>query len=313
MNQGEMAGLMKGVAVVIKEHIGSSVAPVIGRIESLEHRSLVPGPQGEKGLDGNHGKNGADGLHGKDGRDGIDGKDGAPGLDGQKGLDGSPGEVGPQGPMGEKGEAGERGPVGEAGPQGEPGQRGEKGLDGVNGKDGADGINGKDGAPGLNGKDGADGLHGKDADEDAIVRRVLASVDVMVQKAISAMPVPRDGRDGLPGIPGAPGERGLDGIGRDGKDGTDALGIDDFDVEYDGERAFTLKWANGDRVKAKTFRMPVPIYRGVYGSEKAYEKDDTTTYGGSLWIAMKDAPGTPGNGDGWKLSVKRGSDAKRTV
>lgn len=276
-------------------------------IDGLHGRDGLPGPQGEKGLDGR------DGLHGKDGRDGIDGKDGAPGRDGEKGLDGLPGERGPQGEKGEKGDVGERGPAGEAGPQGESGERGEKGLDGANGKDGRDGIDGKDGAPGLHGKDGRDGLNGKDADEDAIVRRVLASVDAMVQKAIDAMPKPRDGRDGLPGVPGATGEKGLDGIGRDGRDGVDGLGIDDFDVEYDGERGFTLKWANGDRSKAKTFRLPVPIYRGVYGSEKVYEKDDTTTYGGSLWIATKDAPGTPGNGDGWKLSVKRGSDAKRAV
>lgn len=98
---------------------------------------------------------------------------------------------------------------------------------------------------------------------------------------------------------------------KDGAQGADGLGFDDFDVEYDGERKFTFKWANGDRAKSKSFRAPVNIWRGVFAPTASYEKDDSVTYGGSTWIALKDAPGIPGSGDGWRLCVKRGRDAKR--
>jgi integrin beta 3 len=276
-------------------------------IDGLHGRDGLPGPQGEKGLDGR------DGLHGKDGRDGIDGKDGAPGRDGEKGLDGLPGERGPQGEKGEKGDVGERGPAGEAGPQGESGERGEKGLDGADGKDGLDG---KDGAPGLNGKDGRDGLNGKDADEDAIVRRVLASVDAIVQKAIDAMPKPRDGRDGLPGVPGAPGEKGMDGRdgtnGIHGKDGRDGIDWSDFDAELDEDgRTIVIAMGKGDQKVVKRLKTSIPVFRHSWKADHKYEKGDCVNWGGSMWVALKDSPDRPSSeGSGWQLAVRRGADPK---
>ncbi len=276
--------------------------PVELRLKGLEDRGQII----HKGMDGSHGRDG------KDGAPGLRGEMGERGEKGLDGANGAPGPMGERGPAGEKGEAGERGADGAPGPQGEKGADGINGRDGssgLNGKDGRDGIDGKDGAPGLHGKDGADGLNGKDADEDAITRRVLASVDAMVQKAISAMPVPRDGRDGLPGVPGLPGEKGIDGA--NGLHGSDGLSLDDFDAFMkDDGRTLVIKLVRGELVREKEIRLDVPIYRGVFEREKAYQKGDTVTYGGSCWQALSDDPVPPGDGKGWRLMVKRGADAK---
>ncbi len=276
--------------------------PVELRLKGLEDRGQII----HKGMDGSHGRDG------KDGAAGLRGEMGERGEKGLDGANGAPGPMGERGPAGEKGEAGERGADGAPGPQGEKGADGINGRDGssgLNGKDGRDGIDGKDGAPGLHGKDGSDGLNGKDADEDAITRRVLASVDAMVQKAISAMPVPRDGRDGLPGVPGLPGEKGADAI--NGRDGADGLSLEDFDAFMkDDGRTLVIKLVRGELVREKEIRLDVPIYRGVFEREKAYQKGDTVTYGGSCWQALSDDPVPPGDGKGWRLMVKRGNDAK---
>lgn len=94
------------------------------------------------------------------------------------------------------------------------------------------------------------------------------------------------------------------------KDGKDGLSISDFDCEMVG-RSLTIRLGDGEREVSKTFRLPVPMDRGVYKADGAYEKGDAVTYGGSLWIAQADAPGAPGKGDGWRLAVKRGRDAER--
>lgn len=124
----------------------------------------------------------------------------------------------------------------------------------------------------------------------------------------------RDGRDGLPGVPGLQGEKGTDGTngrdGVDGKDGADGLGFDDLTVEHDGERGFTFKFQRGDVVKAFSFTVPATIDRGVFNGG-AYAKGDGVTFGGSYWIAQKDAPdGKPGLSADWRLAVKKGRDGK---
>lgn len=77
--------------------------------------------------------------------------------------------------------------------------------------------------------------------------------------------------------------------------------------DYDGERQFTVKSGDSEQV----FTLPVIIDRGVYDSDKGYERGDAVSSGGSLWIAQKDSPDhKPGDGDGWRLAVKRGRDAQ---
>jgi Collagen triple helix repeat (20 copies) len=115
----------------------------------------------------------------------------------------------------------------------------------------------------------------------------------------------RDGRDGLPGVPGPSGERGRD--GKDGADGKDGLGVADFDVVHDGERKFTVRWANGERLVEKSFALPIMIYRGTWEHGKEYTSNDVVTYGGSMFIAKHNTVAKP-EGEDWRLCVKRGGN-----
>lgn len=120
-------------------------------------------------------------------------------------------------------------------------------------------------------------------------------------------PVPgRDGRDGENGLPGLNGEKGAD-----GRDGIDGLGFDDLEVLHDGERAFTLRYVRGDRVKdVGTFRIPCEIYRGVW-LEQSYERGDCVTWAGSEWHCNAATTTKPGEGaQAWTLKVKRGRDGR---
>lgn len=303
------------------------------------------GPQGERGAIGLAGPKGDIGEKGERGPEGIKGADGIAGRDGRDGKDGERGPMGERGPAGDQGPRGEKGADGIQGPMGERGQKGEPGIDGRNGKDAdpefikslvaellpalvekaqnvlierldvavkairvpQDGKDGAAGRDGINGKDGADGTNGRDGKDFDIeqVRGLLESelskweldferrAAATLQKSIDRMPIPRDGENGV-----------------NGKDGADGLGFDDLEFDYDGQRTFTIKAERGEAIKRKTFRMPIPIYRGTYKSADVYEKDDTVTYGGSLWIAQQDNPGTPGDGPTWKLAVRKGVDGK---
>ncbi len=204
----------------------------------------------------------------------------------------------------------------------------------VNGKDGRDGKDGEDGksitledvAPliaeavskavaeipkpadgkdGSNGKDGRDGVDGKDG-QSVSVEDVERMVDGKVagwaldferraqgvlERAVDRIPKPADGKDG--------------------RDGSDGLGFDDLSVEHDGERAISLKFTRAGVCKEFRVDLPVVLDRGVYKPDGEYQKGDAVTWGGSLWIAQKDAPGSkPGDGDGWRLAVKKGRDGK---
>lgn len=206
----------------VKKYIDDIAGQVESRLLAVEDRQLPKGDKGDAGPSGADGVGLAeiirdadgnlvavmsdgrtktigniavrDGADGKDGRDGIDGKDGMSGHDGVDGKDGLPGA---------------------------DGAHGVDGKDGVNGLDGKDGEAGKDGVDGQPGKDGRDG---KDADMDA----VKAIINEAVAAAVSAIPVPKDGRDGVDGKSGADGRDGVD--GKDGRDGTDgAKGTDGID------------------------------------------------------------------------------------
>ncbi|WP_164780226.1 hypothetical protein [Mesorhizobium sp. M7A.F.Ca.US.011.01.1.1] len=52
-------------------------------------------------------------------------------------------------------------------------------------------------------------------------------------------------------------------------------------------------------------------YRGVWKSSDAYKRGDLTTYDGSMWHAQVGSQGlVPGQGEGWRLCVKKGKDAR---
>jgi collagen triple helix repeat protein len=130
-----------------------------------------------------------------------------------------------------------------------------------------------------------------------------------------------DGRDGRDGLPGKDGEDGIDGPagkdGKDGRDGVDGLGFDDITVEHDGERGFTFKFVQGERVKAfGKFSVPVMIHRGIWVPEKQYAYQDVTTLTGSQWVCvnpeLKGKPGAgPSEATGWLLVVKEGRPGKQ--
>lgn len=121
---------------------------------------------------------------------------------------------------------------------------------------------------------------GKDV-EPAQVRELVAGA---VKEAVAALPKPRDGVDGF--------------------------GFDDVNVDYDGERRVTLRFARGDRVKEFPVVLPIPIDRGVWQSGVTYAAGDCVTRSGSYWIAQRDTTAAPGAHDDWRLAVKKGRDGK---
>lgn len=96
----------------------------------------------------------------------------------------------------------------------------------------------------------------------------------------------------------------------EGKNGEDGVGFDDMTAEYDGERTITLRFERGDTVKTFAFEMPVVLDRGVW-LEREYSAGDGVTWAGSFWIAQKATSAKPGSGDDWRLSVKRGQNARK--
>ncbi|XP_064201712.1 collagen, type XXVIII, alpha 1a [Anguilla rostrata] len=145
----------------------------------------LPGPKGDRGLEGPVGQRGLPGV----GVKGDKGNAGGKGLPGAIGLPGSgiQGEKGVQGPVGPPGSRGAPG-VGLIGPKGNHGIPGEPGMPGMRGQ-GALGIKGE---PGLNGTAGFPGIPGEDG--------------AVGQKGETGLPGPR-GPEGEPGK-GEPGEKG---------------------------------------------------------------------------------------------------------
>jgi len=268
----------KSVAATVKDYCGKAVAPILERLTALEQRQPEKGEKGEPG---------------------------EPGLTGERGP---PGES----IKGEKGEPGERGEKGDAG---------SDGRDGVDGKDGRDGIDGKsitieDVRPIVedflksfpspqNGRDGERGTDGKSVAVDDVLPHFHQAFDKWAldferraqdihTRLLASFDKPKDGKDGT-----------------DGKDGVNGLGFDDMRVEHDGERSFTLIFERGEQRKEFAFTVPVVLERGVYKSDRTYERGDAVTADGSYWIAQKDAPqGKPGQSPDWRLAVKKGRDGK---
>lgn len=91
-------------------------------------------------------------------------------------------------------------------------------------------------------------------------------------------------------------------------------GVDSIDVDYDGERGVTVtvSKSSGDPV-TKSFELPALIDRGVYREGVEYKRFDAVTFAGSVWFAQGDVSGKPGIDAAWRLSVKKGRDAKPVV
>lgn len=196
-----------------------------------------------------------------------------------------PGPPGPPGDPGAPGKDGAPGPAGAPGGAGSPGLPGERGIEGPMGRDG------KDGAAGRNGADGvglADALIDKDH------RLVLTLTDGSVKTLGIVV-----GRDGASGAKGA-----------DGIDGRDGFNLEDFRVDYDGDRMVTLAFERGEIRKTHTIELPIQIHRGVYVDGQSYARGDNVTWGGSTWIAKEPTTDKPGLTAAWVLAVKKGSQGR---
>jgi hypothetical protein len=91
--------------------------------------------------------------------------------------------------------------------------------------------------------------------------------------------------------------------------GANGFDLEAFDLQLkeDG-RTLVFSFKDAQRELVKEVVLPIVLDAGVYRAEQTYVKGDGVTYSGSFWIAQKDAPGTPGQDDGWRLAVKKGRD-----
>ncbi|HEY4136489.1 MAG TPA: hypothetical protein VGO34_14890 [Alphaproteobacteria bacterium] len=199
-----------------------------------------------------------------------------------RGEKGETGAAGNDGLAGAQGERGGDGPQGVAGPQGEAGHAGAAGVAGEAGPQGEKGLPGADGI----------GLAGAFIDRDG-------GLVLMMTNGQSKVLGPVIGKDGQ--------------AGKDGADGCDGFGFDDLEMLHDGERGFTMRFTRGEQVKEFAFSIPVVLDRGVFKEGEAYRQGDGVTMGGSFWIARTDTTARPGDGETWRLAVKKGRDAKEPV
>lgn len=220
----------------------------------------------------------------------------------------------------------ERGEKGDPGDPGQPGPQGERGADGASVEVGevvagllaSDGLaalvaravaghfeanpvqpgkDGRDGAPGPQGPQGPAGEKGIDgADGVGLAGAIIDRDGGLVVTTTKGEAIPLGvvvGKDGAPG-----------------KDGRDGFSLDDLQIEDDADGTITLRFVRGDLVREKQVRYPRGD-RGVYRGDEVYRKGDGVTYGGSWWVAQKDAPeGAPGLSGDWRLAVKKGRDGK---
>lgn len=194
---------------------------------------------------------------------------------------------------------------------------------------------------------GEDGQDGKDVDPDTIksmieeainalpkpqdgksvtIDELLPIVEECVQKAVKALPEPtnaksaiidRDGTlqitftDGsIKSLGQVVGKDGRD--GNNGKDGKDGFGFDEMDVKLIG-REMVLEFMRGDELKSFNLSLPIMMDKGVFKEGIAYEKGDSVSFGGSIWIAQKATMDKPGTGGDWRLAVKKGRDGRDGV
>lgn len=219
------------------------------------------------------------------------------------GPQGEPGEKGDRGVPGERGEQGPPGIAGERGEKGDPGERGERGFDGPPGEKGLDGAPGLQGDKGMDGRDGRQGEPGRDA----VQIDVLPAIDATrrYQRGMYASHAGGLVRSFRATDPIGAGQN-LDACGWH----VVVNGIGEIEIEQIDERSFAVRTQTtaGDRI-SKQFSLPVVLDRGVFREGETYERGDGVTFGGSFWIAQKDAStGKPGTSADWRLAVKKGRD-----
>lgn len=173
-------------------------------------------------------------------------------------------------------------------------------------------------------------------------------VDITIQRTLDALPQPGKGDKGDTGKDGRDGRDGKDGrdaveqleilpgihVERSYPRGTLATwkgglwqaqratnqmdgwmcileGIDRTEVEMKDERSFSVTTVFSSGVtRTANFSIPSVVYKGIYKRGVTFEAGDAVTHQGSLWIAQKQTNAVPGDGDDYRLAVKRGRDGK---
>lgn len=164
-----------------------------------------------------------------------------------------------------------------------------------------------------------------------LVEGIHADLMERLDAAVKAIPTPKDGEDGKsievedihPVLMLELGKWALD-FERRAQDvllkaiaqipepapGRDALQIEDFDLSLEG-RSLKISLKRDDVEVSKTVRLDTVLDAGFYQPGKTYERGDGVTFGGSYWIAQKDAESEPAVGnDDWRLAVRKGRDAR---
>ena len=319
MKHQEIDGLMKTVAPIIGGFVLKAIAPLIERLQKLESR--VPAK---------------DGTDGKDGRDGVDGKDGSPGEKGADGKDGPTIEdlealiekkfaTLPKIPVNqlidargnlvsifEDGEAkivgmvrGNDGPCGESVMDCSINEEGILYLHMSGGRKIRVGkVRGENGLPGETIK----GPPGRDANE----INILFAIDEnkSYPEGVYARwrgGVIRANRQTDSIADGNISEAGWITI-------HEGIASESEEILDDGRVIERTTIYTSGKVWKRQFKTATILDQGVW-KEKTYDRGDTVSLAGSMFIAQRDTLATdkPEQSDAWRLSVKRGrngSDGK---
>ncbi len=85
----------------------------------------------------------------------------------------------------------------------------------------------------------------------------------------------------------------------------DGVGIDDFDLSVKGEGILvvSIRRADGEIVAKEIELDGWPAYRDTYEPGTTYKRNQSMTYGGSVWVAKQETD-LPPPGNGWRMAVK---------
>lgn len=169
-----------------------------------------------------------------------------------------------------------------------------------------------------------DGDDGKSVTVDDVAPLIRAEVE----RAAKALPVPKDGlgvagamidRDGALQITLSNGEVKNLGrvVGKDGeaKSGDDGVSFESFDMRYIEETSeLEVKATAGKTTKEVRFHIGGMRGKGYWRDGVTAKANEAWSYGGQLWIAVKETKAEPRAGtDDWFLAARKGRDAETVI
>lgn len=173
-----------------------------------------------------------------------------------------------------------------------------------------------------------DGDDGKSITVDDVAPMIRAEVE----RAAKALPVPKDGvgvagamidRDGslqltlsngeVKNLGKVDGKNGDD--GKPGTDGKDGLSFENFDMRYIDETSeLEVRATAGGITKEVRFHIGGMRGKGYWRDGVTAKANEAWSYGGQLWIAVKETKAEPRAGtDDWFLAARKGKDAETVI